>query len=130
MADKKIFKGKTAIELSSISNQEFLMLIKSRQRRTIKRNGLEYKLLKEKIEKYKKDKKDKIIKTHCREGVILPQWIGLKFAIHNGKEFQQIAILPEMIGHRLGEFIFTTKRVVHSAPGIGATRSSKAISNK
>lgn len=130
MADKKIFRGKTASELSSISNSEFLMLVKSRQRRTIKRNGIEYKLLKEKIEKYKKDKKDKIIKTHCREGVILPAWIGLKFAIHNGKEFQQIAILPEMIGHRLGEFIFTTKRVVHSAPGIGATRSSKAISNK
>lgn len=130
MIDKKILKGKTATELSAISSQDFLNLVKSRQRRAIKRNGLEYKLLKQKVEKYKQNKINKLIKTECREAIILPAWIGLKFGVHNGKEFQQIEILPEMIGHRLGEFAFTTKRVVHSAPGIGATRSSKAISNK
>ncbi len=130
MVDRKVFRGKVSSELNNISTSEFLMLIKSRQRRTIKRNGIEYKLLKEKVIKYKEGKKDRLIKTQCREAVILPSWIGLKFAVHSGKEFQQIEILPEMISHRLGEFIFTTKRVVHSAPGIGATRSSKAVSNK
>jgi len=130
MVDKKVFRGKIASELNNISTSEFLMLIKSRQRRTIKRNGIDYKLLKEKVAKYKEGKKDKSIKTQCREAVIIPSWIGLKFAVHTGKEFQQLEILPEMISHRLGEFVFTTKRVVHSAPGIGATRSSKAVSNK
>lgn len=130
MVDKKVFRGKISSELNNISTSEFLMLIKSRQRRTIRRNGIEYKLLKEKVVKYKENKKENPIKTQCREAVIIPSWIGLKFAVHTGKEFQQIEILPEMISHRLGEFIFTTKRVVHSAPGIGATRSSKAVSNK
>lgn len=130
MAERKIFKGMTKEELSNISQQDFLMLIKSRQRRSIKRNGIDYKNLKEKVEKNKQANKNKIIKTHCREAVILPSWIGLKFAVHNGKEFVQMDIIHEMIGHRLGDFAFTTKRVVHSAPGIGATRGSKVLTKK
>jgi len=50
--------------------------------------------------------------------------------IHNGKEFVQIKILPEMLGHRLGEFSATRKKVEHGAPGIGATKSSAALSVK
>jgi small subunit ribosomal protein S19 len=130
MAEKKIFKGMTGEEIARIPQQDFLTLIKSRQRRSIKRNGIDYKNLKIKVEKYKKDGKGKVVKTQCREAVILPSWIGMKFAVHNGKEFQQLDIVPEMIGHRLGDFVYTTKRVVHSAPGIGATRGSKALSQK
>jgi small subunit ribosomal protein S19 len=59
--------------------------------------------------------------------VILPEMVGLKFGIHNGKEFVVVEIIPEMIGHRLGEFSQTRKKVTHGAPGIGATRSSMYI---
>ena len=41
-----------------------------------------------------------------------------------------IDIKPEMIGHKLGEFALTRKRVIHSAPGIGATRASKFLPMK
>ncbi|VVB76654.1 30S ribosomal protein S19 [uncultured archaeon] len=54
----------------------------------------------------------------------------MRFAVHNGKEFKDIVIVPEMMGHRLGEYVFSTKRVQHSAPGIRATRGSKFLSVK
>jgi len=66
-----------------------------------------------------------VIKTHMRDAVILPQWIGKTFGIHNGKEFKQIKISLEMVGQRLGVFAHTTGRVAHSGPGVGATRGSK-----
>jgi small subunit ribosomal protein S19 len=53
--------------------------------------------------------------------------VGLKFAVHNGKEFLVVEVKPEMIGHRLGEFALTRKRVIHGTPGIGATRSSMYV---
>ncbi len=71
-----------------------------------------------------------MIKTQIREALILPSWIGMSFAVHNGKEFKQIEIRPEMLGHRLGDYAFSTKRVVHSAPGIRATRGSKFLAVK
>ena len=51
-------------------------------------------------------------------------------ATHNGKEFVPLLISDEMIGHFLGEFALTRKLVSHSAPGIGATRSSASLSVK
>lgn len=67
------------------------------------------------------------IRTHCRDAVVLPSMVGLVFEVHNGREFVRIAIEPEMIGHYLGEFALTRKRVRHGAPGMGATRSSLYI---
>lgn len=55
---------------------------------------------------------------------VLPEMIGLVFSIYNGKEFVDVEVGPEMIGHFLGEFALTRKPVKHSAPGVGATRSS------
>ena len=54
----------------------------------------------------------------------------MMFEVYNGKEFQKGQITANMLGHRLGEFAFTTKSVVHSAPGIKATRGSKFIGEK
>ena len=62
--------------------------------------------------------------------MILPSWIGLRFGVHNGKEFLPVQITPNMLGHRLGEFAFTTKPVRHSAPGIRATKGSKFLAVK
>ena len=53
--------------------------------------------------------------------------IGLKVGVYNGKEFVTVEIKPQMIGHYLGEFSLTRKRVQHGSPGIGATRSSKYV---
>ena len=46
----------------------------------------------------------------------------------NGKDYFPITITAEMVGHYLGEFSLTRKNVSHSAAGVGATRSSKAVS--
>jgi small subunit ribosomal protein S19 len=130
------FKGFTEEDLQKMSIEDFSKLVDSRARRAIKRllegKNFAYAQLIKKVEKIKKEgkEKDKIIKTHIREAVILPQWVGLKFGIYDGKKFEVITITNEMIGRRLGEFSHTTKRVVHSAPGIRATRSTKFIAAK
>ena len=72
----------------------------------------------------------KPIRTHIREALILPSWVGLKFEVHDGKEFKHCIISANMLGHRLGEYAYTTKRVLHSAPGIRATRGSKFLAVK
>ena len=59
--------------------------------------------------------------------VVFPDMVGAKVGIYNGKEFVQVEIQPEMMGHRLGEFSLTRKAPKHSGPGIGATRSSKFV---
>jgi len=122
-------RGKSLEELQAMSISDFAKLLNARERRSVLRMGIDYKQLVQKVEKAKKQGK-KIIKTHIREAVILPSWVGLHFGVHDGKEFKEIVIAPEMIGHRLGEFAFTTKRVVHSAPGIRATRGSKFLAVK
>jgi small subunit ribosomal protein S19 len=127
MARKFIFRGKSLEELRAMSLDEFSKLIEARARRYIQRMPVEYKKL---LIKAQKVGTSKPIKTHLREAVIIPQWIGLKFMVHGGKEFKQVVIQPEMIGFRLGDFVHTTGRVVHSGPGIGATRGSKAVALK
>jgi small subunit ribosomal protein S19 len=64
------------------------------------------------------------IRTHVRDMIILPDMIDLTINVHNGKDFSPIQIRPEMIGHYLGEYSITNKRVQHGAPGVGASRSS------
>ena len=124
MAKEFTFRGKKLEELKTLSVNEFSALVKSRARRSL-RNGLseEEKKLMEKIKINDKD-----IKTHARDMVILPQMVGYTIKIYNGKEFVQVFISEDMLGHRLGEFSLTRKRVAHNAQGIGATRSSAAVS--
>ncbi|MDE1810673.1 MAG: ribosomal protein S19 family protein [Candidatus Micrarchaeota archaeon] len=130
MPEKIAFRGMYPADAEKLDQKQYIGLVKARQRRSIKRNGLDYKNLLMKVEEYKKDGKTKPIKTQIREAVIIPAWIGLKFSVHNGKEYQEIQINANMLGHRLGEFIYTTKRVQHSAPGIRATRGSKFLAVK
>ncbi|MDE1855014.1 MAG: ribosomal protein S19 family protein [Candidatus Micrarchaeota archaeon] len=124
------FRGKSLEELQKMSLADYSKLITARQRRALKRMSLGYKQLMGIIEEVKKNGGGKVIKTQLREAVILPSWVGVKFAVHDGKEFKEMTITPDMLGHRLGEFAFTTKRVVHSAPGIRATRGSKFLAVK
>ena len=124
MARKFVFHGKSLEELQALSTDEFLKLIKSRARRYVNRMPVDYKRL---LAKARKVGPNKAIKTTIREAVILPEWIGLKFMVHGGKEFKQVVILPDMVGRRLGDFVHTTGRVLHSGPGVGATRGSKFL---
>jgi len=59
--------------------------------------------------------------------IILPEMVGLTIAIHNGKEFKPIKIEHTMLGHYLGEFAITNKKVTHGTPGIGASKSSMYV---
>ena len=128
MAKKVQYRGKTPEELRQMTAEEFSKLLKSRARRSLRRASARYRKLLEKVRKAAVEEKvDKVLKTHIRDAVILPDWVGLKFGIHNGKEFKTVEIRTEMIGHRLGEFSHTTGRVAHSGPGVGATRGSKYI---
>ena len=127
MAKKEFtFKGKTVEELHKMSLNELTQLLTARQRRTIKRGFTEQqKILLKKLRAYGKN-----IETHCRDMIILPEMVGKTIKVHKGKEFVPVIVEADMIGHYLGEFVMTRKKVTHSAPGIGATRSSASLSVK
>ncbi|MBW2968449.1 30S ribosomal protein S19 [Candidatus Woesearchaeota archaeon] len=108
------------------SINELAELFNSAARRKIKRGFTEQ----EKILVRNIRKSSKPVKTHCREMIILPEMVNKTLKVHNGKAFEEILIQPEMIGHRLGEFSHSRKRVAHSSPGVGATRSSSNVSVK
>ncbi|MFH1500702.1 MAG: 30S ribosomal protein S19 [archaeon] len=122
------FRGKSLEELKQLDTREFAKYVKSTQRRYILRN---FQTIENFITKNKKRiDKGKPVKTHLRDLVIVPKMVGLTISVHNGKEFSKIIITEEMLGHRLGEFAPTRGKVQHGAPGIGATRSSAALSVK
>jgi len=120
------FRGKTIEELQKISLEDFAKLLPSRQRRALLRGFSD----KEKKFLERLRKSDKPVRTHLREMVIIPEMVNKKVLVHNGKEWLLVNIKPEMVGHRLGEFALTRKRVIHSAPGVGATRASKFLPMK
>jgi len=131
MPKEYAYRGYTLEQLQTMSMDEFIRLLPSRQRRSLRR-GLTQEQIKllETIRTAKKaqEKGEKLaIKTHARDAVILPEMIGLTILVHNGKEFTSVEITPEMIGHKLGEFAITNKPVKHGSPGIGASRSSMYV---
>ena len=117
------YKGKTLEELQKMTLEEFAKLITSRERRNLLRGFDDVE--KNFLENLRKS--DRPVKTHIREMVIIPEMLFKRVLVHNGKEWIQVDIKPEMLGHRLGEFAMTRKRVQHSAPGVGATKSSKFL---
>ena len=126
MAKKEFtYRGKTLEELQAMDLRDFIKLLPARERRSLKRGFTDQ----EKILMNEIKKKD-AVKTHCRDLVITPEIVGRKVRVHSGKEFVMVAIEPEMIGFRLGDFVLTRKNVAHSSPGVGATRSSSNVSVK
>lgn len=63
--------------------------------------------------KYLRTDPNKIIKTWSRKSTIIPEFIGRTFSIHNGKNFINVFITENMIGHKLGEFSITRKFISH-----------------
>jgi len=68
-----------------------------------------------KVEENLSSNKKKVIKTWSRRSTILPELIGMTFAVHNGKKFIPVFITEDMVGHKLGEFSPT--RTFHSHSG-------------
>jgi small subunit ribosomal protein S19 len=68
----------------------------------------------EKINKTKSSGKKEVIKTWSRRSLVLPEFVGLTFAIHNGKKFISVFITENMVGHYLGEFAPTRTFRLHS----------------
>ena len=77
------------------------------------------------IEDSKKTKATKVIKTWRRNSTITPDFVGITFAVHNGKKFIPVFVTEEMVGHKLGEFSPT--RIFHSHSG---DRKAKVVKRK
>ncbi len=60
--------------------------------------------LMKKVEKAQEDGSRKVIKTWSRRSDIIPEMVGLTFAVHNGKKFIPVYVTENMVGHKLGEF--------------------------
>ncbi len=125
------YRGQSLENLQSMSMDEFINLLPSRQRRSLQR-GLtpEQRILLGKLREAQealKKGKESTVKTHVRDMIILPEMVGTKIHVHNGKEFVAVEIKAGMIGHYLGEFAITNKPVRHGTPGIGASRSSMYV---
>ena len=104
-----MYRGHPLSELAKMNMDSLIELLPTRRRRTLKR-GLppRQKKLLMNLRAARKQQikgKDVVVRTHCRDMVILPQ----------------------MIGHLTGEFAITNKPVKHGSPGIGATKSSAYV---
>src|SRR5438128_1585851 len=117
------YRGYTLDEMKAMTLEEIIELLPARPRRSFMRGIDEERFTF--VEKVRANGTDEAVRTHCRDVPILPDFVGKKVAVHNGKEFVTVEIRAEMIGHYIGEFAMTRKPVTHSRPGVGATRSSK-----
>jgi small subunit ribosomal protein S19 len=123
------YRGHTLDELQEMELDEVAELLPARQRRSIER-GLSVekrKLLEDAREADAEETRSNPLRTHLRDMPVLPEMVGLTFAVHMGNGFERVDVEPEMIGHYLGEFQLTRKSIEHGQAGIGATRSSKFV---
>ena len=122
MVKEFTYHGLSKEELDNIPNEKLFKLFTARVRRSLTRgiNDDKRKLMEEMKDKNNKNP----IKTHLRDVIILPYMVGVTVHIFSGKEFVPTTITLQMVGHYLGEYVITNKRVNHGAPGVGASRSS------
>ena len=125
------YKGKTLEELESMSIQELAGIYPSRCKRSLLR-GLtaDQKKFLVKLKKKEEQGNKKPIRTHLRNMIVLPEMVGKNIQVYNGKEYKSVVISQDMLALRLGDLSLTRNKVEHSAPGIGATRSSSSLSVK
>jgi small subunit ribosomal protein S19 len=70
----------------------------------------------------------KIVKTWARDCDIPPDFVGFTFAVHNGKDFVPVYVTEQMVGHKLGEFSWTTKFRAHGGKAAAAEAKAGAAS--
>lgn len=127
------YRGKTLKELQDLPLDELVELLPARQRRSLTRLGYwtheRTKLLgKLRNAKEAMDRgKEIIVKTHVRDFVVLPEFVGLTVEVYNGKDYFPIELTLDKVGTYFAEYAHARKLVKHSAPGIGATRSSMYV---
>ncbi|GAD53117.1 SSU ribosomal protein S15e (S19p) [Halarchaeum acidiphilum MH1-52-1] len=123
------YRGHELDELQDMDLEDVAELLPARQRRTITRGLSEehQKVLEKARERDAEETANNPIRTHLRDMPVLPEFVGLTFAVYDGQEFGRVEVEPEMIGHYLGEFELTRSSVEHGQAGIGATRSSKFV---
>ena len=125
------FCGKNEREMRSVKFEDFLKMAGARVRRSFKRGLTDSKKdLMVKVRAFKEGKRKKPVKTHLRDMVIVPEMLGQTIHVYNGKEFKLVVITVEKLGRYLGEFAMTRNKVAHSAPGVGATKSSAGAKKK
>jgi small subunit ribosomal protein S19 len=117
-----LYRGRKVADLAKLSIEELAELLPARQRRSINRG-----LVKENKKLLASLKNKDLVRTHIRNMIIMPDMVGKNLEIYNGKSFEKVDVMPEMIGHYFGEFALTRGRVQHGAAGVGATRSSKYV---
>lgn len=131
MAREFSYKGYDLEGLKKLSLDQLKQLFPSEIRRKINRGiKLDKKILRAIEANRAGNPPKKIIKTHKRDILIMPDMVGLKLGVYNGKTFEPVEIKPEMIGYYIGDFVLTRKMVSHGKAGIGATRSSKHVAKK
>lgn len=118
------FRGHTMAELVAMAPEDFAELLPSRLRRSLARGASDEQA---KLYDTIRSGVQGPYRTHRRDIVIQPFMVGKRFQVHSGKEFKDVDVQPDMLGHFLGEFAPTRKAVKHTGPGVGATRSSKFL---
>jgi small subunit ribosomal protein S19 len=116
------YRGLKVEELKKLSTDELMALLPARQRRRLKRG-----LTKDHRRLLSRVKDRDVVRTHLRDMIVLPEMVGKTIEIYNGKTFNRVEIMPEMVGHYFGEYSLTRGRVSHGSAGVGATRSSKFV---
>lgn len=77
-----------------------------------------------KAEKVKASGRHEQIKTRSRRSTILPDFVGLTFAVYNGHKFIPVSVTENMIGHKFGEFAPTRTFVAHTAADAKVTQGA------
>lgn len=122
------YRGKTLQELKKLDVREFARHLKSRARRNVLR---QFQQIENFISRAKvKLEKNKPVKTHQRDLVVVPEMVGIKIHVYDGRNFVPVEITEEMLGHRLGEFAITRGKIKHSKAGVGATKGTKFKAKK
>jgi small subunit ribosomal protein S19 len=92
--------------------------------RSIKKGAFVDRHLMTKVVDMQKQKSKKVIKTWSRRSTILPEMVGLTFAVHNGRKFLPVFVTENMVGHKLGEFAPTRIFINHSGDRKAAAGSA------
>ncbi len=82
--------------------------------RSIKKGAFVDRHLMTKVADMQRQKSKKVIKTWSRRSTIVPDMVGLTFAVHNGRKFLPVFVTENMVGHKLGEFAPTRTFQGHS----------------
>ena len=111
MVKKFAYRGVSLSELENMPLDKLFQMFPARQRRSLTRGITDAKRkLIEEIKAEKAGKSKNPIRTHLRDLIILPYMVGVEINVFSGKEFVPVTIIPETIGHYIGEYVITNKK--------------------